>query len=112
MIGVATVAAEAKDAVRAPALACDGIADLVEGTHVAVAFPATRGHVPVTFDAGGTVATLEQRLAGTLTAPLVALEGIAAPRIAIARCNKSLDYWIDEIEGGVVGNVNDFIGEF
>lgn len=85
MVEVAVVAAEAKDAVRAPALACHGIAHLIEGTHVAVAFPATRGHVPVTFDAGGAVATLEQRLAGTLPALPVAFGGIAASWIAVAR---------------------------
>lgn len=103
MVEVAMVAAEAKDAIRAPALACYGIADLVEGTHVAVAFPATCGHVPVTLDAGGTVTTLEQRLAGTLAALLVAFEGIAAPGIAVARCNRifpRLDRcWIEERGG-------------
>lgn len=88
MVEAAVVAAEAKDAIRAPALACYGIADLVEGTHVAVAFPATCGHVPVTFHAGGTVTTLEQGLAGTLAALLVAFRGIAALRIAVARCNR------------------------
>lgn len=51
VIRVAVVASEADDARRTPAHAAYGIADPVEGTHVAVAFPATCGHVPVALDA-------------------------------------------------------------
>lgn len=84
MVDVAAIAPEAKDAIRAPAFAGYGIADLVEGTHVAVAFPAACSYVPVTFDTGGAVTTLKQRLARTLTAPLVAFNGIAPEGVAVA----------------------------
>lgn len=85
VVHVAAIAAEADDARRAPAHAAYGIAEPVQGTHVAIAFPATRGHVPVTLDARGTVTTGEQRLARTLTRCLLALDRIAAERRAIAR---------------------------
>lgn len=84
MVHVAAIAAEADDTRRAPAHAAYGIAEPVEGTHVAVAFPTTRGHVPVALDAGGTVTTAEQSLAGTLTGRSIALHRIAAEGRAVA----------------------------
>lgn len=90
MVDVTVITPEAKGTFRAPAFTSYGIADLVEGTHVAVAFPTTCSHVPVTFDARGAVTTLEQRLAGTLTALLIALGGTAAQRTAIASCKHEI----------------------
>lgn len=86
MVHVAAIAPEADDASRALAQAAYGIAKPVaRGTYVAVAFPATCGHVPVAFDAGGTVTTGEQKPAGTLTGRLLALERIATEGRAVAR---------------------------
>lgn len=90
MVDVTAVTPETKDAFRAPAFAGYRIADLVEGTHVAVTFSATCSHVPVTFDARGAVTTLEQRLAGTLTALLVAFDGTGAQRIAVTGCKREI----------------------
>lgn len=90
MVDVTVVTPEAKDAFRAPAFTGYRIADLVEGTHVAVTFSATCSHVPVTFDARGAVTTLEQRLAGTLTALLVAFDGTGAQRIAVTSCKREI----------------------
>jgi hypothetical protein len=84
VVHVAAIAAEADSTRRAPAHAAYGIAEPVEGTHVAIAFPATCGHVPVALDAGGTVTTGEQRPAGTLTGRLIASDRIAAERRAVA----------------------------
>lgn len=87
MVHVAASAPEADDAWRAPAHTAYGIAEPVQGTHVAIAFPTTRGHVPVTLDARGTVTIGEQRLARTLARRLLALERTAAERRAIASWN-------------------------
>jgi len=85
VVHVATIAPEADDSWRAPAHTAYGIAKpVVHGTHVAVAFPATCSHVPIAFDAGGTVTTGEQKSAGTLTGRLVALDGIATKGRAVA----------------------------
>lgn len=84
VVHVAAIAPEADDAWRAPAYTAYGIAEPVDGTHVAVAFPTTCGHVPVALDAGGTVTTGEQRSARTLTGRLLALNRIATEGRAIA----------------------------
>jgi len=73
VVHVAAIAPEADDTRRAPAHTTYGIAEPVDGTHVAVAFPTTCSHVPVALDAEGTVTTGEQRFARTLTGRLVAL---------------------------------------
>lgn len=85
MVHVAVVAPGADDACCALAHTAYGVAESAEGTHVAIALPATRGHVPVALDARGAVTTGEQRAAGTLTGRLIALYRIAAERRAIAR---------------------------
>lgn len=74
VVHVAAIAPEADDARRALAHTAYGIAEPVDGTHVAVAFPATCGHVPVALNAGGTVTTVEQRPARTLTGRLFAMD--------------------------------------
>jgi len=74
VVHIATIAPEADDARRAPAHTAYGIAEPVDGTHVAVAFPATCGHVSVALDAGRTVTTGEQRPARTLTDSLFAMD--------------------------------------
>lgn len=84
VVHVAAIAPEANDTRRAPAHTAHGIAESVDGTHVAVAFPTTCGHVPVTLDARGTVTTGEQRSTRTLTGRLLALNRIAAEGRAIA----------------------------
>lgn len=83
VVHVAAIAPEAEDARRAPAHTAYGIAEPVDGTHVAVAFQATCGHVPVALNAGGTVTTGEQRSARTLTG-LLALNRTATEGGAIA----------------------------
>lgn len=84
VLHIAAIAPEADDTRRAPAHTAHGVAESVDGTHVAVAFSATGGHVPVTLDAGGTVTTGEQRSARTLTGRLLALNRIATEGGAIA----------------------------
>lgn len=84
MVHVAEIAPETCDARRAPAHAAYGIAESVDGTHVAVAFPTTCGHIPVALDAGGTVTTGEQRPARTLTGRLFTLNRFATDGGAVA----------------------------
>ena len=74
VVHVTAITPEADHARRAPAHTAYGIAEPVDGTHVAVAFSATCGHVPVALDARGTVTTGEQRPARTLTGCLLAMD--------------------------------------
>lgn len=85
MVRIATIAPEADDTGSAPAQTAYGIAAaLVDGTHVAVAFPAAHDHVPVALDAGRAITTGEQRCARTLTRRLVAQRRSGAKRRATA----------------------------
>lgn len=85
VVDVAVVAPGANDVWRAPAYTAHGVAESVEGTNVAIALPAARGHVPVALDTRGAVTTGEQRGAGTLTGRTIALNRSAAEKRTIAR---------------------------